>query len=93
MTRTKTKGLSGFLKQARIEKSITQFDAAKALGHATPQYISNFERGLCEPSLDMAIKLCELYEVPKEKLFKVMMSIYEETLREKMFTKSRKSKR
>ena len=83
--RTKTKGLSSFLRDARIETNFTQLEAAKSLGHATPQYISNFERGLCEPSLDIAVTLCELYGIPRDNLYKLMLSLYEDNLKDKLF--------
>ena len=89
--RGKVKGVAQFLRSVRIKKDITQIDAARSLGHSTAQYISNFERGLCEPSVEMALKLCEFYGVTKRELYDLMMENYQEALKEKIFpTKGRK---
>ncbi len=86
-SRTKIKGLSAFLRETRIEKSITQLQASRALGHSSPQYISNFERGLCEPSLETAMKLCELYGIPRRQLYDIMVEMYQIELEAKIFKK------
>ncbi len=87
MALTKTSELSGFLKNARLAKNMTQLEAARAIGHATSQYISNIERDLCSPSLEMAVRLADLYEVPKREFYKLMSSIYDFELRSALFRK------
>lgn len=86
-SRTKIKGLSSFLRETRVEKGLTQLQASRALGHSSPQYISNFERGLCEPSLETAMKLCELYEIPRRQLYDLMVEMYQSELEVKIFKK------
>lgn len=85
------RGLTQFLKRARIERGLTQMEAARHLNHATSQYISNFERDMCEPSLETTIKLCELYEIPTQELVHFMVTQYEENLCELLDFKSQKS--
>lgn len=87
-SRTKIKGLSAFLREKRIEGNITQLQASRALGHSSPQYISNFERGLCEPSLETAMKLCELYGIPRRQLYEIMVDMYQQELSDKIFKKT-----
>jgi DNA-binding XRE family transcriptional regulator len=75
-TRTKVKGLSSFLREKRIEAGYTQMEAAEHIGHSTPQYISNYERELCEPSIEMATKLGELFGVTRKDLYEVLIDLY-----------------
>lgn len=93
MAREKKNGLGGFLKEKRTLKGVTQLEASRVLGHTTSQYISNFERGLCEPSVETALKLSEVYGFGKRELFDLMVKIYAEDLNEKLFSRSSKSKR
>lgn len=55
-------GTNKFLQAARGKAGMTQLEAALKLGHQTAQYISNLERGLCEPSVEMSVKLCRIYK-------------------------------
>ncbi|MCM2281315.1 MAG: helix-turn-helix domain-containing protein [Bdellovibrionaceae bacterium] len=87
-SRTKIKGLSAFLRDKRIELNMTQLQASRALGHSSPQYISNFERGLCEPSLETAMKLCELYGIPRKQLYEIMVELYQQEMSDKIFKKT-----
>jgi DNA-binding XRE family transcriptional regulator len=89
--RSKVKGVSQYLREKRIESNLTQMDAAKHLGHSTAQYISNLERGLCEPSVEMAINLCEFYGGSRKELYQLMIDLYEAQLKTR-FTKSKKAK-
>lgn len=82
--RAKVKGLNQFLRERRINRGITQMEAAKHLGHTTPMYISNFERNLCEPSVETAVKLCGLYRVPRSTLKRVMVELFERELSKKL---------
>lgn len=88
----KASGLSQYLKQKRMEKGITQLEASRYLGHTTSQYISNFERGLCEPSIETAMKLCDVYKVGRRELYGLMVDLYTEELNQKIFAKTRKTK-
>lgn len=74
-------GVGSFLKTKRVEAGVTQSKAAKALGYSSPQYISNFERGLCEPSVHTALKLTKVYGINKNELYKVMLQSFENNLK------------
>lgn len=65
-----------FLRDLRIKSGKTQMDAARFLMQGTPQYISNFEREICDPSLEMAIRLCEYYGGNRNTLQKLMFDLY-----------------
>jgi DNA-binding XRE family transcriptional regulator len=75
-TRTKVKGLSGYLREKRLAAGYTQMEAARHIGHSTPQYISNYERELCEPSIEMAMKLGELFGITRKDLYQVLTTLY-----------------
>lgn len=48
------------LKELREKSGLTQAELAKALGYTTPQFVSNWERGLCEPPPEKYPKLAKL---------------------------------
>lgn len=50
------------LKELRMEGGLRQSDVAKALGVSRTAY-SNYELGIREPSLEMVVKLCDLFNV------------------------------
>lgn len=56
--------LSGYLKEKRIDSGLSQLDVAKVLGYSSPQFVSNWERGLVSPPLETIAVLIELYKVP-----------------------------
>ncbi|MES2962310.1 MAG: helix-turn-helix transcriptional regulator [Bdellovibrionota bacterium] len=88
--RSKVKGVSSYLREKRLESELTQMEAARHLGHSTAQYISNLERGLCEPSVEMAINLCEFYGGSRKELYELMLELYEDQLKARF--KSKKTK-
>lgn len=92
MARPRVKGISQFFREKRTLAGMTQFEAASNLGHSTAQYISNLERGLCEPSLDMALKLCEMYDVAKKELYDLMLEVYEDELKKRLFGRASKKR-
>lgn len=89
--RSKVKGVSQYLREKRLESGKTQMEAARYLGHSTAQYISNLERGLCEPSVEMAINLCEFYGGSRKDLYELMIDLYETQLKAR-FAKGKKAK-
>ena len=51
------------LAAARVNKGLTQAETATALGIAKGTYM-NYETGKTSPSVDMAGKIADLFEVP-----------------------------
>lgn len=71
----KTKNvLAVYLKQKRLAASLSQGDVAKKLGYSTPQFISNWERGVSAPPVQALKKIAGLYQVPAEELFDVVLN-------------------
>jgi len=60
--------LADFLKQKRVAAGLSQRDVADKLGYSTPQFISNWERGVSHPPINALKKLGELYKVSADDL-------------------------
>lgn len=66
--------LSDFLKQKRVAAGLSQRDVSDKLGYSTPQFISNWERGVSHPPINALKKLGDLYGVPADDLFEVTLN-------------------
>lgn len=66
--------LADFLKQKRVSAGLSQRDVADKLGYSTPQFISNWERGVSHPPINALKKLGELYKVSADDLFEVTLN-------------------
>ena len=67
------KALGSYLKKKRQLSGLTQSDVAHKLGYSTPQFISNFERGLCSPPLKNLKTLIKLYSIPVEEIVELIV--------------------
>jgi transcriptional regulator with XRE-family HTH domain len=83
------KALGEYLKDKRSETGLTQSDVAKKLGYSTPQFISNFERGLCAPPLKNLKLLVKLYKLDANELIDVILNEEEESLRKTLNIRKR----
>jgi len=71
------------LRMARISAGCSQADLAKSLGYKSPQYISNYERGTCLPSLKVIgqiIRKLEMTEIEQKSLIFAMMDNYRDRI-------------
>ena len=55
------------LRKIRKERNLKQGEVSKALGVTLSAY-SNYEQGIREPSLEILVNLCKLYEVSADYL-------------------------
>ncbi len=53
-----------YLKELRNQAKITQNVVADACNHSNAQFVSNIERGLCWPPMNVLAKMSKLYNVP-----------------------------
>ena len=87
--------LSNFLREKRVSCDLTQHDVARKLGYTSPQFISNWERGLSCPPVNIIAKLSDMYKVSETELFELILSAtvtrIEASLRQEF--KSRRKKR
>ena len=68
------KALGSFLKEKRQETGLTQKDIATEMGYTTPQFISNWERGLIAPPLTTIKKLITLYKCDPTEVYDFIAS-------------------
>lgn len=67
------KTLAQTLKEVRIQAGLSQRDVAEILGYSTPQFISNWERGLSHPPITSLKKLALAYNVSADLLFEKLL--------------------
>jgi transcriptional regulator with XRE-family HTH domain len=75
------KVLGDFLQSKRVKAGLSQGDVASKLGYSSPQFISNFERGLCAPPLNKLKLLVQLYDLNGDEVLKLMLKEQEKHLR------------
>lgn len=75
------KVLGDFLQSKRVKAGLSQGDVATKLGYSSPQFISNFERGLCAPPLNKLKLLVQLYGLNGDEVLKLMLKEQEKHLR------------
>ena len=64
----------------RIRKGLTQSDLARLLGHESPQFVSNLERGRAGVPIETLGMLCALINLPEKSTVQLMLSTYEREL-------------
>ncbi|MGZ3743693.1 MAG: helix-turn-helix transcriptional regulator [Pseudobdellovibrionaceae bacterium] len=65
--------LSKFLKDKRLEAGLSQGAVAKKLGYTSPQFVSNWERGLSQPPVVTLRKIAQIYNISANEMFEVML--------------------
>jgi transcriptional regulator with XRE-family HTH domain len=56
------------LRTLRMQRGMTQRDLARALGYVTSGYISEVETDKKKPSLELVLKVAQLFEVTTDQL-------------------------
>jgi transcriptional regulator with XRE-family HTH domain len=70
----KKKGrLAGFLKEKRISAGLTQSEVAQKMGYSSPQFVSNWERGLANPPVFVLRDLTKMYKVSADSMFDILV--------------------
>lgn len=78
-----------FLRERRLAAGLSQGDVAKKLGYGSPQFVSNWERGLSLPLIESLREVAVMYNVPEEEMLRKMIDITVEKLRGEMKEKFR----
>jgi transcriptional regulator with XRE-family HTH domain len=85
--------VGALIKQYRLDAGLSQGDLAKKLGYTTPQFVSNWERELCQPPAASLGKIAEILGCEPqnfvERCINIMMRVYEKDLRAQAFSKRR----
>lgn len=80
--------LAEYLKKSREVAGLSQTFVSGKLGYSSPQFVSNWERGLSHPPLKSLKKIAKLYKVRDKELFDVFVNSYmaevEKDLRKKI---------
>lgn len=73
------------LRLRRREMGLKQKDVAELLELTSSQFISNFERNLCNVPFDMLRKLIKVYSIPKEVVVNVMLEGHREQIESNLY--------
>jgi transcriptional regulator with XRE-family HTH domain len=65
--------LAELLKKKRLAAHISQKTVAEKLGYTTAQFISNWERGVSQPPVQVLKKIADLYKTSAEELFEALL--------------------
>lgn len=65
--------LSKFLKEKRLKAGLSQGAVAKKLGYTSPQFVSNWERGLSRPPVSTLRKIAQIYSISMDEMFEVVL--------------------
>jgi transcriptional regulator with XRE-family HTH domain len=76
------------LAQARVNAGISQIALAKKMGYSSPQYVSNWERGICGPPLDKLHVLSKSLRINPEIILDMILTETEDYLRSELKLKS-----
>lgn len=66
--------LTKYLKSKRESAGLSQRDVSNELGYDTPQFISNWERGVSHPPIESLKKLAVIYKVDAQEIFEVQLA-------------------
>jgi len=76
--------LNDYLRIKREARGLSQLDVAKVLGYSSPQFVSNWERGLVSPPLETIAVLTELYKIPPSEIISKILSATRAHLEEEL---------
>lgn len=76
-----------YMKQLREQAGLSQVQLSEALGYTTPQFISNWERGVSHPPVSQIKKIATLLKTDPQALFDVILNDVLISTREKYFRK------
>ncbi len=65
--------LAVFLRTARVKAGLSQKQVSDLLGYRSAQFVSNWERGLTTPPGRTLRRLADIYGLPAEALYEVLL--------------------
>ncbi len=83
-----------FLKEHRLKRNLSQGDLAQALRYDSPQYISDWERGVSSPPLKKIVQVSQILHVRVDRIFDLLLESSKKKLEEDLaeaFSKIRHS--
>jgi transcriptional regulator with XRE-family HTH domain len=76
--------ISDLLKKARENAGLSQAEVARELGYSSPQFVSNWERGLSSPPVPKLKKLCKMYQLSVDQAYQAMLAATLEEVERKL---------
>ncbi len=73
--------LGSLLKTARERVGMTQQAVAMKLSYSSPQFVSNWERGLAMPPMDVLPHLSKILAIPPKELIEALCEYQDELLK------------
>lgn len=83
--------LNDYLRQKRLDSGLSQLDVARVLGYSSPQFVSNWERGLVSPPLETIAVLIDLYKISPGEVVDKIVDETRSYLEDNLATKKKKS--
>jgi len=88
--------LADWLREARERSKLSQSQVAQELGYSSPQFVSNWERGLSSPPIPKFKKLCKMYSLSVdeayERLLHATLEEVERKLRKEFYPSAKRKK-
>ncbi|MNJ94612.1 HTH-type transcriptional regulator ImmR [compost metagenome] len=89
--------LSDFLKEKRLAANLTQAEVAHKMGYSSPQFVSNWERGVSNPPVETLKELAKLYNASIDDIYEILLKSsieeVERNLRKKFYKDTKKARR
>ena len=85
-----SKEVGKLFKDYRLSADLSQGYVSKQLGYSSPQFLSNFERGLCMLPLPKLKKALDLYDVEGGELVDLMIELQSDYLKKTFIKKGAK---
>lgn len=89
--------LAEWLRDARESAKLSQSQVAQELGYSSPQFISNWERGLSSPPIPKFKKLCRMYSLSLDEAFERLLNVtleeVERKLRSEFYSQPKRKKK
>lgn len=85
--------MNEYLRQKRLESGLSQLDVARELGYSSPQFVSNWERGLVSPPLETISVLIDLYKISADEVIDRILDETREHLESSLTKKSSRKRK
>jgi len=72
----KASGIGALIVRFRQESGLTQADLSKDLSYSSPQFVSNWERGIARPPMKALLKLAKKRKFPVKEMRDVLVKEY-----------------
>nr|BFD64978.1 hypothetical protein BdHM001_36590 [Bdellovibrio sp. HM001] len=81
----KTNPFGSFLKRERIRAGLSQGDVSRKLGYTSPQYVSNWERGVSYPPYETLKFVASLYKIDIKVVYHLLAETRAEEVRREIY--------